>query len=165
MEFKSFESLGMFHFSDSLKVIKAKLGKDISFEESERHCHSLEKKSKFLYIEKYELSIIFHDSKKSIAFMEIEKGKFIFNGIDLFKVPYIELLDKFHLLDDNLQVDDESGFESKKLGFGVSRNLRNGKYSKYIKSAFAMSLAYLDQPIPSGDDILMHYLGYNPFEE
>ena len=71
----------MFQFSDSLKVIKAKLGKEIHFEESERHCHSLEKKSKFLYIEKYELSIIFHDSKKSIAFMEIEKGKFIFRSI------------------------------------------------------------------------------------
>ncbi len=165
MEFKSFESLGIFHFSDSLRAIKVKLGKDIQYDESESYHLSLEKKNKFLYIEKYKLSIIFHENKKSIEFIEIEKGKFIFNNIDLFKIPYVELLDKFHVLDENLKEDDEGGFESKKFGFGVSRNLHNGKYSKYIKSAFAMSLEYLDRPIPSGDEILMHYLGYNPFEE
>lgn len=165
MEFKSFESLGMFHFSDSLKAAKAKLGKDIQYKESESYHLSLEKKNKFLHIEKYKLSITFHENKKSIEFIEMEKGKFIFKGIDLFKVPYTELLDKFHVLDENLKTDDESGFESKKFGFGVSRNLHNGNYSKYIKSAFAMSLEYIDRPIPSGDDILMHYLGYNPFDE
>lgn len=165
MEFKSFESLGIFHFSDSLKAIKAKLGKDIQYDESESHHLSLEKMNKFLYVEKYKLSIIFHENKKSISFIEIEKGKFIFNDIDLFKVPYIELLNKFQILDENLKADDESGFESKKFGFGVTRNLHNGKYSKHIKSAFAMSLEYLDRPIPTGDDILMHYLGYNPFDE
>ncbi len=165
MEFKSFESLGMFHFSESLKAVKAKLGKDIQYKESESFHLSLEKKNKFLHIEKYKLSIIFHENKKSIEFIEMEKGKFIFNDIDLFKVPYNELLDKFQALDENLKTDDESGFESKKFGFGVSRNLHNGSYSKYIKSAFAMSLDYLDRPIPTGDDILIHYLGYNPFDE
>lgn len=165
MEFKSFESLGIFHFSDSLKVIKNKLGNDIQYNESESHHLSLENKNKFLYIDKYKLSIIFHENKKSIEFIEMEKGKFIFNDIDLFKIPYFELLDKFNILDENLKSDDESGFESKKFGFGVSRNLQNGKYSKYIKTAFAMSLEYLDKPIPSGDEILIHYLGYNPFEE
>lgn len=110
MEYKSFECLGEFYFTDNLQQVKNKLG-DLPYAEDDSLFMGRENRR--LYVPKYKLHILFGKKEKSIDCFEIEKGDFIFNGIHIFESDFSELFHKIKSLDETLELNEEEGFESK----------------------------------------------------
>ena len=161
MEYKSYDCLGEFYFSDSVQQTKDKLG-NLEYEEGE--IVFLEQKNKTIYIPKYKLLIAFDENEYSVDYFEIKNGDFIFNGINLFKTHFSEVFNKLKTLDEGLELNEEEGFNSKKLGLSVSKKLKDGHYLEKIEFVLAFSREYSNRAQEDVDDIINYYLGDNSIE-
>ncbi|MFZ4740696.1 MAG: hypothetical protein ACOYLE_05990 [Bacteroidales bacterium] len=63
--------------------------------------------------------IVYYDENNLCEAVEIVKpANPLLNNIELLNMPYIEIFKFFKLIDDSI-IEDDSGFTSNKLGFGI----------------------------------------------
>jgi|LakMenEpi03Aug12_release.lakeMendotaPanAssembly.Ray.scaffolds.fasta_scaffold60837_6 hypothetical protein len=152
MKFISYECYGDLYLNDNFEIIKGKLSVEYIIGDKE----FLGKKNKTIYVNKYNLLIIFNDYLKVRCF-EIKEGSFIHLDKDLFKMDFEDVLTLYSSLDKDIIIN-EDGFETRKFGFGVSRKLRNSKYTNKIEFIIAFNEDYINEEEPDVDDIINFYL-------
>ena len=165
MELISHESFGPVNFTDSYKTVLKKL-KPYAPLKTTKMGYCFDKPNKLshcdlkaLYIESAKLFIVFNQNSDKVLYFEVERGNFIHNGVDLFKMKYEKAKVYAESLDSNITIDDgEDGFESKELGLSISRSVRNGKPTGTIEYALAFSYEYDDIPRPSADELIQLYM-------
>lgn len=156
MEFISYNSYGVFNFKDSYSEILDKLF-NLKYHAGEKEF--LGKKNKTIYLEDIELQINFSEDSSRIETFEIEKGKFIHLGKNLFEFNYVEVLNNYSKIDKEIKIS-EDGFETKKFGFGIYRKLKNSNQINKIDNIIAFSKEYNEHEEEYDvDDIINFYLG------
>ncbi len=113
----------------------------------------LEKEFPCIYIQDKDLQIIFTQNGDNIRYIETTHDVVI-KGCNITNESIKKIERIFKKYDNMLVVDEEGNIESKKYGFIVSK-----ESSQKRNSVLLFSESYLNEEVPTPDDIIRFYLG------
>lgn len=157
MEIIPFKRVGNLKFNDSYKLIKEVLSK---YEIVEDILEVNDKRYPRIYVKDLDLMINFNEDSNSIRFFEFFKDSknVFYNDLDLFSETYYLIEKEVKKQDSELNIE-ESGFESEKLGFVVSRLLDDNDYTNKIESLLIGSKSYFSESEIDLNDLYKSFMG------
>ena len=137
-------------FNESFKDLKSKLDfKKIKIYKKQ----VLDKNYPSIYIFEDDVLVVFSESGNEVRHIETTQ-QIVIDGCDLSFNSIIKIRKHFEKIDDSLYIDEEGSLESKKYGFIVSK-----ESSQKRNNVLLFSESYLNEEVPTPDDIIRFYLG------
>ena len=137
-------------FNESFKDLKSKLDfKKIKIYKKQ----VLDKNYPSIYIFEDDVLVVFSESGNVVRYIETTQ-QIVIDGCDLSFNSIIKIRKHFEKIDDSLYIDEEGSLESKKYGFIVSK-----ESSQKRNNVLLFSESYLNEEVPTPDDIIRFYLG------
>ena len=137
-------------FNESFKDLKSKLDfKKIKIYKKQ----VLDKNYPSIYIFEDDVLVVFSESGNEVRYIETTQ-QIVIDGCDLSFNSIIKIRKHFEKIDDSLYIDEEGSLESKKYGFIVSK-----ESSQKRNNVLLFSESYLNEEMPTPDDIIRFYLG------
>lgn len=137
-------------FNESFKDLKSKLDfKKIKIYKKQ----VLDKNYPSIYIFEDDVLVVFSESGNEVRYIETTQ-QIVIDGCDLSFNSIIKIRKHFEKIDDSLYIDEEGSLESKKYGFIVSK-----ESSQKRNNVLLFSESYLNEEVPTPDDIIRFYLG------
>lgn len=137
-------------FNESFKDLKSKLDfKKIKIYNKQ----VLDKNYPSIYIFEDDVLVVFSESGNEVRYIETTQ-QIVIAGCDLSFNSINKIRKHFEKIDDSLYIDEEGNIESKKYGFIVSK-----ESSQKRNNVLLFSESYLNEEVPTPDDIIRFYLG------